>query len=475
VSAAVMRMDLAELPAMMFRNSAHGGLNTALDIGAVSVTGPLSLASGKPLHVKTIAFSGTVTCVGANAIEVDGGGASAWNCTGTFTKATSVITFSDSTTTVTTNGQSFYSVMFNTGPDNYTISGAFAFSGTVTGNNNVLACDSDWTNTGTFTCGTSSVQFNGSVAQTVTTGGDTFYNLAINNSHGSDKVIISGALDVNGAFALQKGILDIGTNDPAVNTAGNVIWTLGCTIFTDDRTATWTFDGTTTYTDSNTTVQDIDNTSVTGTLTLGSDIHMGTFSIGSGDTFTAGTYDVKIDGATCEITNTGNWTGTGTVTFITTSCSYTDHNSTPENIGNLTTAAGAASPSLTITKKIHFVNLTIGSGTTLVGQALSSTTMYCDGDWANSGTFNHGSGTVIMEGDGFDITGMNGSTNKFYNLTINDDTTTNTMVSYGSIQPFGGCLTKDQANSLQTLNIDNVLTVNGTFHVAANSGGTECA
>jgi ribosomal subunit interface protein len=27
VSAAVMRMDLAELPAMMFRNSAHGGLN----------------------------------------------------------------------------------------------------------------------------------------------------------------------------------------------------------------------------------------------------------------------------------------------------------------------------------------------------------------------------------------------------------------------------------------------------------------
>ncbi|MDX1711447.1 MAG: sigma 54 modulation/S30EA ribosomal C-terminal domain-containing protein, partial [Rhodovibrionaceae bacterium] len=27
VSAAVMRMDLAELPAMLFRNSAHGGLN----------------------------------------------------------------------------------------------------------------------------------------------------------------------------------------------------------------------------------------------------------------------------------------------------------------------------------------------------------------------------------------------------------------------------------------------------------------
>ncbi len=27
VGAAVMRMDLADLPALMFRNSAHGGLN----------------------------------------------------------------------------------------------------------------------------------------------------------------------------------------------------------------------------------------------------------------------------------------------------------------------------------------------------------------------------------------------------------------------------------------------------------------
>ena len=175
-------------------------------------------------------------------------------------------------------------------------------SGTITAGSCTINCAGDWSNSGTFTKGTSTVTFDGSSAvdQTITSGGDAFYGLTFNNTHGSAKIIIADALDVDGTFALTDGQIDMDTNNPAINTSGNVTFSSGSITA---GSGTWTFDGTTTYTDNIDLIpQDLGDILVhdaggTATLTLASRIQVRDLTIEEDHTLDAGgAYTIYVQG-----------------------------------------------------------------------------------------------------------------------------------------------------------------------------------
>ena len=110
---------------------------------------------------------------------------------------------------------------------NLTVDGTLNNSGTITvagstttlsnttiNSGGVLSCNGtdqavnisgNWTNNGTFTQGSSTVTFNGSLAQTIS-GATTFYNLTIAKTNESDEVTSSGTLAVSNNLSVTKGI-----------------------------------------------------------------------------------------------------------------------------------------------------------------------------------------------------------------------------------------------------------------------------
>lgn len=82
----------------------------------------------------------------------------------------------------------------------------------------------NWTNGGSFDCGTSSVTFNGGSMQTI--GASTFYGLVVDNAAG---VSLSGnvAIADGGSLTLTKGDLNTGTNTLTINSASAAAFTPG--------------------------------------------------------------------------------------------------------------------------------------------------------------------------------------------------------------------------------------------------------
>ncbi|MBN4051583.1 hypothetical protein JYU16_02100, partial [bacterium AH-315-M05] len=116
-----------------------------------------------------------------------------WTNDATFTAGTGTITFDGTTLVSGTSITSFNNATISsnlTGPANDTIN--------VAGN---------WNNSGTFTHNSGTVTFNGSSAQSVTsTGGETFYNLVINNTS-TTGVTLNNAVTVNDSLTLTNGIV----------------------------------------------------------------------------------------------------------------------------------------------------------------------------------------------------------------------------------------------------------------------------
>ncbi|MEF9475773.1 MAG: hypothetical protein L0958_03605, partial [Candidatus Mariimomonas ferrooxydans] len=80
----------------------------------------------------------------------------------------------------------------------------------------------NWVNSDTFTAGTSTVAFNGTVAQAITSGGDSFYDLTISNT--SDIVSLADDLSLlaGGALTINAGAtLDLNGNNLTVPTTFN--------------------------------------------------------------------------------------------------------------------------------------------------------------------------------------------------------------------------------------------------------------
>lgn len=97
---------------------------------------------------------------------------------------------------------------------NFTItSGTFIPSGT-------LSVGGNWSNAGTFTPNGQTVVFNGSVSQSITrTGGETFFNLTLNNAAG---LAPANAVTVTNTLTLTAGNITLGPNNLHI-TSGNAI------------------------------------------------------------------------------------------------------------------------------------------------------------------------------------------------------------------------------------------------------------
>lgn len=85
---------------------------------------------------------------------------------------------------------------------------------TFTGGSTTVTLSGNWTNSGTFTAGTSNVIFNDSSGnQTITnSGGETFNNLTVNKIGGD--VQLSNNITVNGTLTLTSGDVDL--NDKTI-------------------------------------------------------------------------------------------------------------------------------------------------------------------------------------------------------------------------------------------------------------------
>ncbi len=90
-------------------------------------------------------------------------------------------------------------------------------------NNGTIYVGQNWNNQGKFTAGTSSVIFNGTSPQNLTTSGDAFYDLTIDNSGGvnNNSVILNEDLTLNNNLTVTSGKLDTTSNNYNISVAGH--------------------------------------------------------------------------------------------------------------------------------------------------------------------------------------------------------------------------------------------------------------
>ena len=114
--------------------------------------------------------------------------------------------------------------------------------GQISFGSNTLNVDGDWTySSGTVDYSTGSVNFNAaSGTKTITSGGQTFYNLTINDGGGTATYQPADTLDINGGFTLVDGVFDLATNDPVMHVATTFILSGGTF---SKGAGTVTFDG----------------------------------------------------------------------------------------------------------------------------------------------------------------------------------------------------------------------------------------
>ncbi len=316
-------------------------------------------------------------------------------------------------------------------------------NGTLTAAANAINVSGSWDATGgVFTSTGSTVTLNGTADQTVTSSGQTFNNLTLNNTGtaGSDDIIITDALDINGTLTITNGDLDIGTNDPTVNTAGTVSIASAGSLDVTSRTANWTFDGTSTLTDSS-SGQDFEDVVLNGTsLTLGSNMKVqtmtntaGTLGLGSSD------YILEIDGTGAPLSNSGTftvgtstvkYTGTGSATNIATvpysSLQLTPTAATTYSLTGNLTGGNAMTANLTVDSNAT-LDAVSGSNYNLAAADITingtytarTSTITISGNWDSSaGTFNYDTSTLMMTGTGKTLKPAGGWANRIYNLTI---------------------------------------------------------
>src|SRR3989338_5271637 len=165
---------------------------------AKSISGTLTVTAG------TLNMNGQTTTVTVLA-TVSGGTLQTSTATTTLNGGLTVSggTLTGSSGAVNVTGNLIYSSGTLTAPSAMSLTGDLTFTGS------------------TFDPGTGTLTLNGTTDQTITQGGESFYNLTLNNTgaDGSDDIIISGALDIDNTLTVTNGDLDIDLNDPDVTIA----------------------------------------------------------------------------------------------------------------------------------------------------------------------------------------------------------------------------------------------------------------
>ncbi len=275
-------------------------------------------------------------------------------------------------------------------------------TGTLTsGGNSIYNIAHNWTNAGTFTASTSTINFNGSTAQTFTTNAAEYNIVTLNNTGADgtdDNVTISGNLDVNGAFNITNGDLILTSGNPEVKMAGDV--TIGSSAFVTSGAGGWTFDGVSqSFTDSSSgqvlNFVYVGTAATTTSVSTASSMKVANINIGSNDTLDITDDTLTITGSGAAFVHT---TGTFTVT-------------------NSTVVYGSGS-NMNITSTTYN-NLHLFPSMSVIAYTLGT---------AGSQTINVNGNFVVNDGSGTQTLGVRWDTydptiNIGGNLTINDYTT----------------------------------------------------
>ncbi len=475
--------------------STGGSLGTIVTSNLTMTAGTFTAPATLDINGNALLSAGTLTA-GANITA-----AGNWtNDGGTFTPGTGLVTFDGGTIaqtiggtaasqtfnnfavnkvgapTLSTGGSTTSLIMNNltmtlgnfTAPATLDINGnTLLTAGTLTAGANITAAG-NWTNNGgTFTPGSGLVTFDGATANTLTGSAvtQTFNNVTIAKGAGS----LTGAsstttLNLNGAMILTSGTFAAGSIT-AINLPGN--WTNNGGTF-NGGTSNVTFNsnaapqsingsavtqtfftitvnkpGQTLSTGGSTIALDLDGSLVltSGTFTSPATLNIGaSFTQDTGFTFTPPT-TITFDSSLA-----GNINGTlATKTFNDVVINKTN---------SLTGAAGTTAIDIN-------GSLTLTAGTLVAGTAANITVF---SNWANTGTFTGGTGTVIFDGNNNTQT-LTGSTT-FNNLTINHTGTGNVTAS-GSTLAVSALLrvqggTFISSSTFNNVQIDSGQTLQGT-------------
>lgn len=305
------------------------------------------------------------------------------------------------------------------------------------------------TNNGTFT-NSGTVNFNGTSGQQTFTGLNSFYNLTLSNSTG---LLLPSAITINNNLTISAGILN--ANNFNLTVTGNWINNVSNTAFTAGT-------GTVTFNSSN--AQSIGGTATTtfnnlNILNTGNTVSLGINEIISGNlSVTTGTLDLgaftanrAAAGGTLTVSNNASLKIGGTNTFPSNYSTNTlvvastvEYSGTSQTVANqsygnlkLSSSSGAAVktfPATAMTVQGNLIsiqgagtsvsftaaanitvngNVSIGAATTFNG---GSFIQNIGGNWANAGTFNGNTGTVVLNGSATTVSGA--GTQNFNNLTV---------------------------------------------------------
>jgi hypothetical protein len=308
----------------------------------------------------------------------------------------------------------------------------------------------NWTNNGTFTANTGTVNFNGGSAQTISgSSTTTFNNLTINNSAG---VSLSADIIINATLTLQAGALAIGSRTLTLNNAVSVT----------SGTITSNANGTVNYNQSSNGQNVAPGTY--GNLTFS---NFQKTLPGSGTVKIAGTFTTGAGGGH---TLTGSTVEFNGVTAQTLPSNFTTYNNlTLNNTAGVTGFAGLIVQNLmrvqagTFTTSSSFKDVQIDGGATLAATAAS--TINISGTWTNNGTFTPNTGTVNFNGSAAQT--ISGATT-FNNLTVNNAS----GVTISASDTVNGVLTLTNGNvdaGVNTLALGASATISRTTgHVLGN-------
>src|SRR5439155_2371661 len=219
------------------------------DVGAssLSVNGEVRLSDGTNAQVINLNIASGSTTVSGNVLQSGGAdltisgtgdliiGGNFTHSSGVFTAGTGKVTYNGSEAQSVAGGITYYNLSFDkpagtanltnsaivggnlllTNGGTFSVEAALAVSNNVTihtnttlnGDSSTLSVGGNWTNTGTFTPGTGTVNFDGSNTQSIAA--TTFNNLTIDKS--TNAATLAGNLIVNGNLNVSAGTLDLST------------------------------------------------------------------------------------------------------------------------------------------------------------------------------------------------------------------------------------------------------------------------
>ncbi|MDG1798095.1 MAG: hypothetical protein P8H35_05980, partial [Flavobacteriales bacterium] len=489
-------------------NNTHGSSKVSANGSTLTVQDDLLVSDGifeSASDYVDVTISAGATLELSGDITVSGD----WSNSGTFTPSTNTVTFDGGVAqSLTSGGSSFYDLTTATASTDVTIQDALVVSNDLTiaasttldaGSDQAISVGGNWDNGngGTFISASNTVTFNGSGAQTVTTGGtgtgNDFNNVTITNTAASpatDYVQTSGAIKVDGTLDVTDGQFMPAVSSDFVNVTLSSIngklkqaglgtitvsgtWNNigGSSASFDGNNGTVSFDGGVAQSVTSGGISfNFFRTATSGTVVTIQDalIVAKTLTIEANTTLDAGSNQAISVGSYW--TNSGTFTSaSGTVTFngtlsqvITTGGVGTGndfYNLIIANTGNPAGSNVSTSGEIKVTGTLdvsdglfipatssEFLDVTVSTDGFLETAASSSITV--SGNWSDAaGTFTPNTGTVVMDGTSKTI--ATGASNEFYNLTIDGTVTTSTS---------------------NDVNVQNLLTVNSSKTLTVSPG-----